>query len=117
MPDVLDPMEDDLGGLVQNLHELTTFFQDDDTSSLDLPVELPSQQLEARVAAILAKSTSSEFATDIPQTPFLDVFRVGGAADSDDSDGDTDTESEMDAFIFDSHSSYRNAPNGARLHR
>ena len=115
MPDEMDPMEDDLGGLVQNLHDLTTFFQEDSTSSLDLPVGMPNQQLEARVAAILAKSTSSEV-TDVPPTPFLDVFRVGGAVDSDESDGDTDTDSEMDAFVFDSQLSYRIAPNGAHLH-
>ena len=91
-----DMMEENLGDLVQNLHELTTFFQDDEPSKPQAP--MPTQQLEARVAAILAKSTSS------PPTPFLDVFRVGGTS-SDESE-DSDTDSDPDAFVFDSLSIY-----------
>ncbi|KAH9992268.1 cell morphogenesis N-terminal-domain-containing protein, partial [Russula vinacea] len=73
--------DDDLGGLVRNLHELSSFFQGDHSAaeiapSSSLSTE-PSQQLEARVAAILAKSTESS--NDIPQTPFIDVFRVESA--------------------------------------
>jgi hypothetical protein len=52
------PSEDDLSGLVQNLHELSSFFQGDNPSAEGVPsLTVPSQQLEARVAAILAKST------------------------------------------------------------
>ena len=111
-----DSLEEDLGDLVQNLHELTTFFQEDEPSRVDLPMPMPSQQLEARVAAILAKSTLSDIVTDVPQTPFLDVFRVGDVPISDESDEESDTDSELDAFIFDSPSIYRPALNGSRLH-
>jgi hypothetical protein len=100
-----DAPDDDLGGLVQNLHELTTFFQEDKAGPA--PTPLPSQQLEARVAAILAKSTGSDAVTDIPQTPFFDVFRVGRMDFSDESDDDSGTDSEHDAFIYDSPG-YRN---------
>lgn len=96
-----DPLEEDLGGLVQNLHELTTFFQKDEPSKI-LPMPMPTRQLEARVAAILAKSTASNTVSDAPQTPFLDVFRVGGMAASDDSDEYSDSDSDSDAFVFDS---------------
>ncbi|RXW17641.1 hypothetical protein EST38_g8213 [Candolleomyces aberdarensis] len=80
-------------------------------------VPIPTRRLEARVAAILAKST----APDIPQTPFIDVFRIGGVGDGDgemhnlshthtneyDSDedgggGGSDSDSDADSFIFDS---------------
>jgi len=110
-------LDDDLGGLVQNLHELTSFFS---TSNGDRPkaeIPPPSQQLEARVAAILAKSTEAT-GVDVPETPFVDVFRVGGTSTSDDEDEDeaSSNESEMDAFIFDSPSVYRNAPNNFQLH-
>ncbi|KII91186.1 hypothetical protein PLICRDRAFT_135155 [Plicaturopsis crispa FD-325 SS-3] len=106
------PMEEDLGGLVQNLHELTSFFQDDSSRSAD--GHLPSHQLEARVAAILAKST--EGVTDVPPTPMFDVFRVGGMDTSSDSDEDSDNDSDDDAFIYDSPSVYRSALNGAVFH-
>ena len=102
-----DPLEEDLGGLVQNLHDLTTFFQENKVSKVHTSTPLPSRRLEARVAAILAKSTASDTVTDVPQTPFLDVFRVGGMSSSDDSDEYSDTESELDAFIFDSAAIYR----------
>lgn len=99
------PSEDDLGGLVQNLHELSSFFQGDSSGAETVPASTePSQQLEARVAAILAKSTESS--TDIPQTPFIDVFRVDSAAASafeqGGSDDDTDFSSDSDAFVYDS---------------
>ncbi|THH13619.1 hypothetical protein EW146_g6621 [Bondarzewia mesenterica] len=100
-----DPLDEDLGDLVQNLHELSTFFQDNtiDLKTPSLPT-MPSQQLEARVAAILAKST--ENITDVPQTPFVDVFRVDGMTSfgPDDSDDDSDLSSDSDAFVFDSPS-------------
>jgi hypothetical protein len=98
--------EEDLGGLVQNLHELTTYFQQDRPPNAT--ITMPSQQIEARVAAILAKSTAQEVVTDVPPTPFLDVFRVESMAFSDGSDDASDTDSEDDAFIFDSLSIYRN---------
>jgi hypothetical protein len=109
-------LDDDLGGLVQNLHELTSFFStsNGDRSKAEFPA--PSQQLEARVAAILAKST--ETTADVPETPFVDVFRIGSMTISEDEDEDESSsgESEMDAFIFDSPSVYRGAPNGFRMH-
>jgi hypothetical protein len=113
------PLQEDLGGLVQNLHDLTTFFQEDERSSEVPPVfTVPNRRLEARVAAILAKSISSEAVTDVPQTPFRDVFRVGAMSPMEESDEYSDTDSELDAFIFDSPATsiYRSAPNGSRLH-
>ena len=107
------PMEDNLGDLVQNLHELTTFFQDDAPLKTQARAPVPSQQVEARVAAILAKSTS-DLVIDVPQTPFLDVFRVG-VTSSDESDDESDTDSEPDAFVFDSPAVYRNAPKNSRF--
>jgi hypothetical protein len=101
--------DDDLGGLVRNLHELSSFFQGDNNSageiapSSSLSTE-PSQQLEARVAAILAKSTESS--ADIPQTPFIDVFRVesvpGFEQRGGGSDDDSDYSSDSEAFAYDS---------------
>ncbi|TFK41667.1 cell morphogenesis N-terminal-domain-containing protein [Crucibulum laeve] len=109
--------EEDLGGLVKNLHELTSYFQEGQPSKLKPSITIPDRRLEARVAAILAKSTASSGAiTDTPQTPFLDVFHVGGTDVSDDSDEYSDSDSDLDAFVFDSRSTYRNAPNGARYH-
>lgn len=112
-------LDEDLGGLVQNLHELTSFFATS-TPTNEVGGQMPpSQQLEARVAAILAKSTDAT-GTDVPPTPFEDVFRVSTMSisdeDEDDEDESSDGESEMDAFIFDSPSVYRSAPNGFRLH-
>ncbi|KAJ3788761.1 cell morphogenesis N-terminal-domain-containing protein [Lentinula aff. detonsa] len=102
---------EDLGGLVQNLHNLTTFFQDDIKTPMNLTV--PNRRLEARVAAILAKSTASETVMDIPSTPFVDVFRVAGMSSDEDSDeSSANSDEELDAFYFDSPSVYRSAPNG-----
>jgi len=111
------PLQEDLGGLVQNLHDLTTFFQEDERSS-EMPVyTVPNRRVEARVAAILAKSMSSEAVNDVPQTPFRDVFRVGAMSPTDESDDYSDTDSELDAFIFDSPATsiYRSAPNGSSM--
>ncbi|KAA1476636.1 hypothetical protein DENSPDRAFT_933178 [Dentipellis sp. KUC8613] len=122
--------EEDLGELVQNLHELSTFFQDDSAGSSPAPIQkpklppsAPSQMLEARVAAILAKST--EAMSDMPQTPFVDVFRVDRVIPApftgpgqDDSDDESDDSSDSDAFIYDSPSALRKlrAANRARIH-
>ncbi|KAF7294754.1 hypothetical protein MIND_01012800 [Mycena indigotica] len=103
----MSPLQEDLGGLVQNLHDLTTFFQDDEQSE---SFTIPNRRLEARVAAILAKSISSEAVNDLPQTPFRDVFRVGAVSPTEDSDDDSDSDSDLDAFIFDSAAIYRAAP-------
>ncbi|KAG6831058.1 hypothetical protein H0H92_012981 [Tricholoma furcatifolium] len=113
--------EEDLGGLVKDLHELTSFFQDDEPSKTAVPLLPPNRRLEARVAAILAKSTASDSISDTPQTPFVDVFRIGGIHDASDDDpdddsSDPDTDTELDAFIFDSPSAYRSAPNGFKFH-
>ncbi|KAF5383133.1 hypothetical protein D9615_005030 [Tricholomella constricta] len=113
----LEPVEDDLGGLVKDLHELTSFFQDDEPSRTSTPLPAPNRRLEASIAAILAKSTGYDAISDTPQTPFLDVFRIGGMSDgSDESDDSSDSDSEFDAFIFDSPSAYRSAPNGFKFH-
>jgi hypothetical protein len=101
--------EEDLGDLVQNLHELSTFFQDRSSHKSSLP----NRRLEARVAAILAKSVS-----DAPQTPFVDVFQVGGMDGFDEFDDDSDSEAESDLFEFDSpptsisHTSHGQKTNG-----
>lgn len=94
---------EDLGGLVKNLHDLTSYFQEDgDPSDINAP-SIPSRKLEARVAAILAKSSATDAVSDVPQTPFLDVFEVrhddGGPAES---DHETDSDTDEDAFMFDS---------------
>ncbi|KAF8624989.1 hypothetical protein AX15_005621 [Amanita polypyramis BW_CC] len=94
------PAEEDLGGLVKDLHELTSFFQEVPSQAKKAP-PTPNRRLEARVAAILAKSTATTAFTDIPQTPYLDVFRVGGATIFDDESDESDSDSEDDAFIFD----------------
>ena len=67
---------------------------------------MPSRKLEARVAAILAKSTAVDTINDVPQTPFLDVFEVRHTNDSVESTHETDTDSDEDAFVFDSPLSY-----------
>lgn len=102
-----DHLDEDLGDLVQNLHELSTFFQDDSLRRTPPLQAMPSRQLEARVAAILAKSTDP--VADVPQTPFVDVFRVDGMAPfgQDDSDNDSDYSSDSDAFAFDSPTALR----------
>ncbi|KIY63168.1 hypothetical protein CYLTODRAFT_494122 [Cylindrobasidium torrendii FP15055 ss-10] len=97
---------EDLGGLVQNLHDLTMFFQDEPVKPS--PMHMPNHRLEARVAAILAKSTASDPVSDVPATPFVDVFRVGSGNNNEvDSDSDDSSFSDSeDAFIFDSPSLY-----------
>jgi len=107
-------LDEDLGGLVQNLHELTSYFSAPNGHRPKVELLAPSQQLEARVAAILAKSAEAT-GTDVPETPFVDVFRVGSTYIEDEEDEGSSSESEKDAFIFDSPSVYR-APNGFRLH-
>ncbi|KAK0496297.1 cell morphogenesis N-terminal-domain-containing protein [Armillaria luteobubalina] len=109
------PTEEDLGGLVQNLHDLTTFFQDE--PSRPAPMSVPNRRLEARVAAILAKSTAPEVISDVPPTPFVDVFRVSAMEGSDDDSNEfSDSDDEADAFIFDSPSVFHSVPNGSRYH-
>ncbi|KAL7279899.1 hypothetical protein ACG7TL_006308 [Trametes sanguinea] len=124
-----DGDEDDLGDMVQNLHELSSFFQED-PSSVDsagsssgalTPGPAPQRQLEARVAAILAKSTTDGADKDIPPTPFVDVFNVGAGAGAggtttglsptyeedseEDEEGDeSDSDTESDLFEYDSPS-------------
>ncbi|KAG6879009.1 hypothetical protein C0992_005899 [Termitomyces sp. T32_za158] len=110
----LEPVEDDLSGLVKDLHELSSFFQEDGSSKTSTSLPPPNKRLEARVAAILAKSTAQDTVNNTPQTPFVDVFRIGGMSDvlsvSDESDDDdSDTDSELDAFVFDSPTAYRSA--------
>ncbi|KZT70488.1 hypothetical protein DAEQUDRAFT_764653 [Daedalea quercina L-15889] len=101
--------EDDLGEMVQNLHELSAFFKEERAVVPDA-----NRQLEARVAAILAKSTDTT--GDVPQTPFADVFDVDAVGppspyeDSDDSDYDTSS----DLFEFDSPSVSRFTSNTSR---
>jgi len=107
------PLADDLGGIVQNLHELTNFFTKNPSTSRPNGSSVPTLRLEARVAAILAKSTAPDSITDTPQTPFLDVFNVGGIDHREDSDEYSDSDSDTDAFVFDSVLA-RKAPNGLR---
>jgi len=110
------PLADDVGSLVKNLHELTNLFNGDGPAQPSVP-SIPTRRLEARVAAILAKSIAPDSISDIPQTPFIDVFRVSASHDTDDSDSGSDSDSDTDAFVFDSISSLRSAPpNGARYH-
>ncbi|KAG1841892.1 cell morphogenesis N-terminal-domain-containing protein [Suillus tomentosus] len=106
-----DELDEDLGVLVQDLHELSEFFQKTKPQTR----LLPSQQLEDRVASILARSTNDT--NDMPQTPFGDVFQIGGSRDlSDDSTDESDPESEVDAFKYDSPAFYHSAPNGKGLY-
>lgn len=108
-PSYEDVAEDDLGEMVQNLHELSAFFKEERAAVPDA-----NRQLEARVAAILAKSTDAT--SDVPQTPFADVFDVDAVEpaspyeDSDDSDYDTSS----DLFEFDSPSISRFTSNTSR---
>lgn len=88
-----DADDDDLGDMVQNLHELSSFFR-------EMPMAGHTRQLEARVAAILAKSSDSM--TDIPQTPFVDVFDVTSVSSYEDSDDASDSDTESNLFEFDS---------------
>ncbi|KAJ8509477.1 hypothetical protein ONZ45_g8356 [Pleurotus djamor] len=111
-----DDDDSDLGGLVQNLHDLSTFFQDDDEKSqARVPVAMiPNRRLEATVAAILAKSTSADA---IPQTPFVDVFRVSGPPEFEDSDySDSDDDDDDEPFVFDGPAAFRSALKGSSYH-
>ena len=84
--------------MVQNLHELSSFFQEDPAVG-----SVPHRQLEARVAAILAKSTTEAVDRDVPQTPFVDVFNVGGLSPTYEDSEDSETDSEdSDLFEYDS---------------
>jgi len=107
----------DLGGLVKNLHDLTAYFQDASQPGGMAASSMPSRRVEARVAAILAKSTANEAISDIPQTPFLDVFEVRQDSSSAESDNEYDSDSDEDAFIFDSsipyHEQHRVIMNGS----
>jgi hypothetical protein len=102
-PFIDEPEEEDLSELVQNLHELSAFFQDNTPQVT--PNSLPSRKLEARVAAILAKSVSE----GIPETPLeRDMFNFQPNDQSslyssaEDSDRYSDSDSDMDdAFIYD----------------
>ncbi|TDL24591.1 hypothetical protein BD410DRAFT_896782 [Rickenella mellea] len=110
-----DALEADLGDLVQNLHELSTFFQDESQGSsnannthgqmngrkggVTAQAMMPSHQLEARVAAILAKSTDA-VAPDMPQTPYVDVFRIEGR-EYDESDDESESDYDTDTFAYD----------------
>ncbi|KAG2054227.1 hypothetical protein BDR06DRAFT_418646 [Suillus hirtellus] len=106
-----DELDEDLGVLVQDLHELSESFQ----KTKPQTQLLPSQQLEDRVASILARSTND--INNMPQTPFGDVFQIGGSRDlSDDSTDESDPESEVDAFKYDSPAFYHSAPNGKGLY-
>ena len=103
------PLADDVG-LGKNLHD----FINGNGSARPSVLSIPTRRLEARVAAILAKSTAPDSISDIPQTPFIDVFRVSASHDTDNSDSDSDSDSDADAFVFDSISSPLSVPNGAR---
>jgi hypothetical protein len=84
---------------------LKILFQQRDARNAELlgsELLMPLRLLEARVAAILAKSAAPDSVTDIPQTPFLDVSRVGGIGGLDNSDERSDSDSDADAFVFDS---------------
>ncbi len=90
-----EPLEGDLGDLVQNLHELSSFFQEERQT-----FAISNRQLEARVAAILAKSTDTS--VDTPQTPFVDIFDIESLSSYDASDISSHSDSESDLFEFDS---------------
>ena len=83
---------DNLGELVQNLHELSSFFNEQRVSST-----MPSRQLEARMTAILAKSTE-----EVPQTPLVDIFDIGSLRPYHDTDSTDASDTESDLFEFDS---------------
>lgn len=99
-----DALDEDLSVLVQDLHELNEFFR-----SGSPPRVLPSQQLEERVASIIARSTDES--DDAPHTPFGDAFEIGNPRYfSDDSDDDSGSDSELDAFVYDSLTYHRAPP-------
>ncbi|THH32564.1 hypothetical protein EUX98_g1631 [Antrodiella citrinella] len=86
---------DNLGDLVQNLHELTSFFEDVRTPG----TSVPARQLEARVAAILTKS--SDTTSEPPQTPSVDIFDLSFTS-YEDFEGSSASDSDSDLFEFDS---------------
>lgn len=92
---------EDVGDLVHDLHELSSFFLDAPRGpSVVLPHLPPGSQSSEKMAAILANMTDGA-----PPTPFIDNFQVEGETDeySDDvSDDDSGSEPESDHFIFDS---------------
>jgi hypothetical protein len=104
----MEDLHEDVGDLVQDLHELSSFFQRESlppTRRAAPPgqVTMPTQSNVARWTAILAKSTENP--ADMPQTPFLDVFRVHQGQDEDFSDESapySDSDGESDLFYFDS---------------
>ncbi|KZT10303.1 uncharacterized protein LAESUDRAFT_755809 [Laetiporus sulphureus 93-53] len=101
-----DSLDDDLGDMVQNLHELSAFFREGHS-----PGPVANRQLEARIAAILAKSSE-----DIPPTPFADAFdvesEVGSSTSYEDSD-DSDYDTSSDLFEFDSPAMSRYTSNSS----
>ncbi|CAL1709144.1 unnamed protein product [Somion occarium] len=101
IPTLAQDSSDNLGELVQNLHELSSFFQEQRSSN-----SIPSKQLEARVAAILAKSTD-----DVPQTPLVDIFDIGSLTPYQDTDSASGSDTESDLFEFDSPQ-IAQSPNG-----
>jgi Cell morphogenesis C-terminal/Cell morphogenesis central region len=111
----------------KNFQELNAFFQNPELiAATQTPMPIPTRRLEARVAAILAKSTAPEGSfADIPQTPFLDVFRIGASRPDDhiqeqdsDEEDDSDSDSDADSFVFDSIASPSRTilPNGRSYH-
>ncbi|KAH9854750.1 cell morphogenesis N-terminal-domain-containing protein [Lenzites betulinus] len=131
--------EDDIGDMVQDLHELSSYFQEEPSvdsvvvngGSVSTPVPngvggaVSHRQLEARVAAILAKSAEGA-ERDVPPTPFVDVFSVNGSGGGhaannghshghgpvgvlsptyeEDSEDESDSDTESDLFEYDSPS-------------
>lgn len=108
------PLADDLAGIVGNIHQMTDVFRNGTPASTAMRAStIPTRRLEARVAAILAKSNGFETIQDTPQTPFLDVFTVAEVDLSNDSDEYSDSDSDGDAFVFDTILPLRSAvPNG-----
>ncbi|KAJ3514095.1 hypothetical protein NLJ89_g2574 [Agrocybe chaxingu] len=110
------PLADDVegvGSLVKSIQDINNFFNGEPPRRPSTLI--PTRRLEARVAAILAKSSGPDSVSDTPQTPFLDVFNVGAGIDEGDDSDNSDTDSDTDAFIFDTISP-RSAPNGTRYH-
>ncbi|KIY48463.1 hypothetical protein FISHEDRAFT_73659 [Fistulina hepatica ATCC 64428] len=106
-----DAIDDEIGDLVHDLYDLSTFFQAHSSRSRTAPgaigTKFVGRRVEALAAGILAKTTASDAVADAPQTPFLDVFHVGKGNEQqgdDDSDSDSSDEDDDDgdAFIFDS---------------
>ncbi|KAF5336607.1 hypothetical protein D9611_006456 [Ephemerocybe angulata] len=118
------PVADDPNGVIRNFQDLNSMFQNSELMQVHQTpvVPIPTRRLEARVAAILAKSTAPDFVSDMPQTPFIDVFRIGSGGEErlvreEESEEDTDSDSDADSFIFDSVTSPRRpAVNGSSYH-